>query len=626
MPRIAAAKSYKVLVVEDEGLIAEDIANRLEAMGHEVAGTASTAEEALAQASSADIVLMDIHIDGQHDGIEAATEIRARHRLPVVFLTAHADRATLDRAKLAGPFGYIVKPLGPASLQTGIEMAIARHRVERLLEEREMWLRQTIACLADGVVVTTAEGRVRLLNRAAERLTGWSQAEAEGQLVSQVVRLMDAGSSEDDADFVSVALLRDASIDLPPRCRLLSRGGRELEVEGAVAPVRVSQELLGAVTTFRDASARRWEERQLRQAHRLEAAGRLAASAANEYTTAIATIRKQTEHLLTRFGEYSPARSGLEEIHRSAEAAERITRRLAMFGTRQAGQPEVLSVNSLLRRMSRLIESAAGERIQVALRPSPGAGRIRADLGQMESAVMNLVTHARCTIAKEGAEGGQILIETTRVELPHAARSVEYVLLAVTYSSLEPDIDHLFDPSPTAESGLELAMVHSVAAECGGYVSARSGPDGGSRIEMLVPRVNDQALLAAQGESPGAARTILLVDERRPVRAELHNFFEAAGYNLLEAADAGEAVALGEMHEGSLDLVVADAGQSAAILQDLHVSHPSLQALRIVEQLGDQSEPGPGEIRRPFTRQALLDRVSALFGAQEATTSSSAEA
>ncbi len=614
MSRIEPASAYKILVVEDEGLIAEDIANRLEAMGHEVAGTASTAEEAIDQASAADIVLMDIHIDGQRDGIEAATEIRARHRLPVVFLTAHADRSTLERAKLAGPFGYIVKPLGPASLQTGIEIAIARHGVERSLEEREVWLRQTIACLADGVVVTSAEARVRLLNRAAERLTGWTQAEAEGQPVSQVVRLMDTESSEDDPGYISVALLRDAPVDLPSHCRLLSRDGREMEIEGSVAPVRVSQDLLGAVMTFRDASARHWEERQLRQAQRLEAAGRLAAGAANEYTTAIAMIRKQTEHLLVRFGEYSPARSALEEIYQSAAAAERITRRLAMFGTRQAGQPETLSVNSLLRRMLRLIESTAGDRIQVALRPSPKAGRIRADLTQMESTVMNLVTHACSTIAKQGREGGQILIETNYVELPHASRSEAYALLAVTYSGLEPDIECLFDPAPTADSGLELAMVHSVASECGGYVSARSGPNRGSCIELLLPRVSDQALLPETQETAGAAATVLLVDGRSPVRAELHNFFEAAGYNLLEAADAREAVAIGEMHDGSLDVVVAEACQSSSILQNLRAAHPSLQALRIVEQ----PEPGPGEIRRPFTRQALLDRVSAVFAGSRA--------
>src|SRR5580704_9135676 len=112
------SQSYKVVVVEDEGLIAHDIASRLQTLGHQVLATASTAEDAVAHAGAADIVLMDIRIDGPRDGIDAAREIRAKYRIPVVFLTAHADRATLDRAKAAGPFGYLVKPFGPSALQT----------------------------------------------------------------------------------------------------------------------------------------------------------------------------------------------------------------------------------------------------------------------------------------------------------------------------------------------------------------------------------------------------------------------------------------------------------------------------------------------------------------------------
>ena len=105
------ANAYKVLVVEDEGLIAHDIATRLEALGHQVVATVATADEAVEQAAGADVVLMDIRIDGQRDGIAAAHEVRARHHVPVVFLTVHSDRSTLERAKAAGPFGYIVKPL-----------------------------------------------------------------------------------------------------------------------------------------------------------------------------------------------------------------------------------------------------------------------------------------------------------------------------------------------------------------------------------------------------------------------------------------------------------------------------------------------------------------------------------
>src|ERR1041385_1281646 len=177
------ANSYRVLVVEDEGLIAHDIATRLEALGHQVVGTVATAEEAIAQAGSADLVLMDIRIDGKNDGIAAAQEVRARHRVPVVFLTAHADRATLERAKSAGPFGYIVKPLAHASLNTSIEIALNQHSMERQLEEREAWLRTTLASVADAVVVTGIDGRVRMLNRAAEALAGWIELEAGAQPV-----------------------------------------------------------------------------------------------------------------------------------------------------------------------------------------------------------------------------------------------------------------------------------------------------------------------------------------------------------------------------------------------------------------------------------------------------------
>src|SRR6266404_8995407 len=127
-------QSRKVLVVEDEGLIAHDISSRLEAMGHEVIATVGTGEEAIEKAGEAEIVLMDIRLDGRLDGVEAATEIRNRYHVPVVFLTAHADRATLDRAKMAEPFGYIVKPLAHAALNTSIEIAMYKHGMARQLE------------------------------------------------------------------------------------------------------------------------------------------------------------------------------------------------------------------------------------------------------------------------------------------------------------------------------------------------------------------------------------------------------------------------------------------------------------------------------------------------------------
>src|ERR1700736_4897958 len=223
-----AAKAYKVLVVEDEGLIAHDIATRLQALGHHVVGTVATADEAVEQAAQADVVLMDIRIDGQNDGIAAAQEVRARHHVPVVFMTAHADRATLERAKAADPFGYITKPLGPASLHTSIEMAIYKHRVERQLEEQEAWHRTTLASVAEAIVVADTLGLIRTLNRAAETFSGWTAANAIGQRLESVVRLVEEESGNDLGDPVPLAILRGAPVPLDHRLRLISRGGREI--------------------------------------------------------------------------------------------------------------------------------------------------------------------------------------------------------------------------------------------------------------------------------------------------------------------------------------------------------------------------------------------------------------
>lgn len=610
MAQTETAKRYRVLVVEDEGLIAHDIAARLETLGHEVAGTVSTAEEAIAQAGGADLVLMDIRIDGQRDGIEAATEIRARHHVPVIFLTAHADRSTLDRAKQAGPFGYIVKPLGPMSLQTGIEMGVAKHRVERLLEEREAWLRAAIASAGDGTIVTSADGHVRLLNRSAEKLTGWTQAEAEGKAVGKIAQFMLPDSEGSGEEMVSLALLRDAPIEFERGCRMISRDGREMEIEGSAAPVRAGQYLLGAVLIFRDASARRWEERQLRQAERLEAAGRLAASAARDYNNLIAVMRLRTDTLLRELAEFRPARAALEEIQETVFAAERITRRLEAFGTRQVSRAETFSVNGLLRRMERMIESAAGPSMRVAIRPSAGAGKVRADPAQLESAVLSVVNHAFGVLP----EDGQVLIETARVDLAHSGRTVPYVLLSVTYSAIETEIERLFDPAAVTDAGLSLALVHSAVAEWGGDVAARSGPMGGSRIEILIPRAADQALPAGMwggaSDSPPAP-AVLLIEKSEHLRQEIHNFFEASGMNLLESGDAEEAIALLELHEGNLDLVIADSADARRVSE---FTEGSVRILRMVEG----EEQGQSEIRRPFTELALWNKVAEALGRRAA--------
>ncbi|HWZ29947.1 MAG TPA: response regulator [Bryobacteraceae bacterium] len=590
---------HKILVVEDEGIIAHDIAQRLESLGHSVVATCGTAEEAVERAADADLVLMDIRLDGPIDGIAAATQIRERYRLPVIFLTGQADHATLERAKAADPFGYIVKPLAHATLQSSIEIALYKHRAERELQEREAWLRTIFISVADAVVVVDPAGRVVMLNRAAEILTGWTQPEAEGKRLDKIVRLIEERVAGEPTDPVALAILRDAPFPLGASWSLISRTGRQLMIEGAAAPVKAAGVTLGVALTLRDVSARRWEERQLRQAQKLEAMGRLAAGVANEYSTLLATIRHQSEQLLLQFSEYSPARKAAEQIQEAAAAAEQLNRRLAAFGTRQVSQPQVLSLNALLRRTTKLIESVIVPKVELSVRLDPATARITADPAQIERTVMTLVLHASACMP----EGGRLLIETGNVEIP-----LPHTLLAITYTGAESDCEKLFEPASMEEGGLALSMVHAMVTEHGGYISAQSTTGGACRFEVLLPSWNNHALPAAV--TPGEAPSILLVESREHVRMQLHNFFEANGYNLLEAADHGEALTLAQFHEGALDLLIADAVDADQLASDFK----DVDVLRIV----DGRESSEKELQRPFTQQALFERVDTLVRSKAA--------
>ena len=608
------AKSQKVLVVEDEGLIAHDISSRLLALGHEVIASVATAEEAIEKASEADIVLMDIRLDGRTDGIQAAATIRERHHKPVVFLTSHADRATLDRAKIAEPFGYIVKPLGPGSLHTSIEMALFKHRMQRQLEEREAWLQTILQSITDAVVVTDIHSRIVMLNRAAERLTGWVQPNARGELISKVVRLVSDDSENSAEDPVELATLRDSAVLLDSSAKLLGLGGREMAVEGTAAPVKVDGGTAGVVLTFRDVTARRWEERQIRQAQKLDALGKLAFGVSNDYLNLVGIIRHQADQLLRQFGDYSPARKAVDEIQQAASVAEQISRRLAVFGTRHASRPEVISLNAVLRRATKLIESVTGAKIEVSIRTEPATGRINADAGQIEQVILSLILHACTTMP----DGGRMLIETGNAELPLRGRMHPYTLLAITYTGEEPDPDRLFEPSSTSEAGLALSEAHSLVNEHAGHLTAQRTAGGCCRFEMLLPRWTGKPLLPRPNR--GGAPAILLIDDRDRIRVQLHNFFEANGFNLLEAADLNEALAVSQVHEGPLGLLIAEERLADAIANDLHRVHPNAGLLRVV----DREETGAHEICRPFTQQQLLDRVQALLSRTESTASSGA--
>jgi len=247
-----AASKRGILVVEDEAVVALDIQNRLRRMGYAVLGVCASGEQAVSKADELkpDLILMDIMLEGEMDGIDAAASIGRTMGIPVIYLTAYADQQTLARAKVTNPFGYVIKPFEDRELQTTIEMALYKAETDRKLVHSERWLATTLKSLGEAVVTTGPDGEVRFMNPVAEAFLGTTAREAEGktidELFEQHVSCLDEIGSH--------------------TCSVRACGCLNVPIESSVSPIVDDRgETIGTVIVFRDISDRVKSEENLRQ-------------------------------------------------------------------------------------------------------------------------------------------------------------------------------------------------------------------------------------------------------------------------------------------------------------------------------------------------------------------------
>ena len=262
----------RILVVEDELIIAKGIEKRLKVLGYAVTDTVPSGEEAVEQALETlpDLILMDINLQGGMDGVTAAEQIRSRVDIPIIFLTAYADSATLARAKISEPFGYIVKPFQDITLTSAIEMALYKHRMESRLRRSEQRLSTTLKSIGDGVIATDRKGAVSFVNTVAENLTGWPHEEAVGRYLQEVFRCLEQGGTYSCEELVTAVIQGEASLALPEQTFLISRDGKKVPIEAKATPIRDEKgNISGLVLVFTDISRRVHAEEALRRSEKL---------------------------------------------------------------------------------------------------------------------------------------------------------------------------------------------------------------------------------------------------------------------------------------------------------------------------------------------------------------------
>jgi CheY-like chemotaxis protein len=232
-------QSPRVLIVEDEAVVAMEIEAKLEEMGYSVVGKVTTGEEAVEAAleERPDLIIMDIKLDGEIDGIEAATRIHDFFDVPVLFLTAYADDRTVERAKLAGPFGYLVKPFVDRELRTTIEISLSKYHSEKKDQDVAGWFSTSVSALGGAVIVTDDHGRIRHMNALAEALTGVERRDSIGRQIEEVYRLRDRETRSQIVHLSSSFAQGD--FDTEARPHLLVTGEEdELAIEAGVMSIR----------------------------------------------------------------------------------------------------------------------------------------------------------------------------------------------------------------------------------------------------------------------------------------------------------------------------------------------------------------------------------------------------
>jgi PAS domain S-box-containing protein len=567
-----------ILVVEDEGITAWDIEQSLLDLGFQVAGVAATAEDAVLKAreSCPDLVLMDIRLQGDGDGIEAASRIRAELGLPIVYLSSHGDRETLDRAKQTEPLAYLLKPFRRLELQSVLEIALHRHAIERRLREREHLLATTLRSIDEAVITADVRGWITSVNAGAEALCGRDAAGAVGRPLAEVLDLRQEWTDERLTIPLAAAVGRTEPSAAPatltiPSARLVRADGTAKVVALSIAPVADGDEVLGAVLVVRDLTEERLLQQQLEVADRLSTFGLMASAVAHEINNPLAYVLGNLQYGIEQIvrrqegeGSFDPTPVGdvvdaLREAIDGCDRIGRIVRDLRAFNRAESSDDQRVDVHRVLSWAIDVTSQISDGRTEVVHqfgRVPPVCG----DETRLGQVFVNLLTNALQSLGEDGPRRVEI---ATR---QNVAGDVE-VAVSDTGGGMSPLVlARIFEPFFTTKptgvgTGLGLAVCRAIVDSLGGQLEAESTLGEGSTFRVTLPSAEPMGdptpTSSGRDEGGGPAGRVLIVDDDGAVLSLLVRTLRGAHDVTPERSPRA---ALARLEQGEVfDVVLCDA-------------------------------------------------------------------
>jgi PAS domain S-box-containing protein len=459
-----------------------------------------------------------------------------------------------------------------------IALAIERKRGEEARKNQRAFLRQVIDLNPSFIFAKDMEGRFTLVNQAL--------ADAYGTTVQELIGKTDADFNsnkeeverfrQDDLEvmdrntekFIPEEFITDASGNV----RWLQTIKRPI-----ISPDGTVMQMLGVATDItqrkKAEEALHESEEMLRQAQKMESIGTLAGGIAHDFNNLMTAVNGYSELVLRKMSEGDPLRSKVEEIKKAGERAASLTRQLLAFSRKQMLTSVVLDLNSVITGVGKMLPRLIGEDIDLRFELQVDLGQVKADPGQMEQVLMNLVVNARDAMPA----GGRLTVKTENVEF--AGRSVKrrvvvepgsYVVLSVTDDGVGMDTEtqsHIFEPFFTTKevgkgTGLGLSTVYGIIKQTGGSIWVYSEPGKGTTFKIYLPLVDDVSAAAEESKqaqtAPTGHETVLLVEDEDMVRELAQEILEQYGYTVLTAANGTEGLRVCKEFQDKIDLVLTD--------------------------------------------------------------------
>jgi two-component system, cell cycle sensor histidine kinase and response regulator CckA len=609
-----------VLVVEDERLVARDIADTLTRMGYDVTAEVASASECLehVRARRPDLVLMDIHLQGEVDGIEAAQRLREDFDIPVVFLSAYADDQTVNRAKHTAPLGYLLKPFRKSELKSAVELGLYKHQMERRLRDRERWFSTTLRAIGDAVIAVDVEGNVSFMNRAAESMTGRTLVDLEGKPLSSAFRLVNEKTRESVSDPTLVALERREVVSLPSHTALVT-AEREVSVEDSAAPIVDERgHLLGAVVVLRDVSVARKAQEQFALSDRLASLGAVAAGVAHEINNPLTYIVGNVGFLgeelarlrrLAALGltdEQAPALADClgqldqltSEIDEGATRVARIVSDLGRFGQ----QPAPIRSGNIRQALDwavRVSRAAITQHASLELELDP-VPFVRGDEGRLGQVFLNLLLNA-AHACRHGDATTHAVTVSCHLEPPgEDGRAFVVVSVRDTGTGMsEQVLERIFEPFFTTKpigmgTGLGLSVCHGIIQELGGSIGVTSVLGEGSLFEVRLPMAERANVpVEPRKARPSGPARVLVIDDDPRVLGVLTRMLE--GNHVRAALGARSALEYLDSHGANVDAIVCDVlmpeMSGIQLYRELELRHPTLRERVIFMSGGANTTP-----------------------------------